>query len=64
MKYDSMPRYPVYLTNKEIPDEKLLNSIRYLSKDRKTIKEISEELPGISITMIRRYYMKIRRGIW
>lgn len=59
-----MPRYPVYLIDKELPDQQLLNRIRDLSNDRKTMKEIKEKLPGISINIIRRYYMKIRRGIW
>ena len=59
-----MPRYPMYLTIREIPDEQLLNKIREMVKDGKGPKEIKEQLSTISLYRIRRYYTKIRKGIW
>jgi len=51
-------------TNREIPDEKLLNKIKEMVRDGKTPKKIKCELPEISLYAIKRYYRKIRRGIW
>jgi hypothetical protein len=69
-----MSRYPVYLTAKEIPDQKLLNVIKKMIKEGKGPKKIkeelsneessNEELPNISLYSIRRYYTKIRKGTW
>jgi hypothetical protein len=59
-----MPRYPMYLTTREIPDQQLLNTIREMVKDGKSPKKIKGELSDVSLHMIRRYYMKIRSGKW
>jgi len=59
-----MPRYPMYLTAKEIPDQQLLNTIRAMVKDGKSPKKMKEELTNVSLCSIRRYYTKIRNGKW
>lgn len=59
-----MTRYPMYLTIKEIPDEKLLRRIREMVKEGKSPKKIKSELSTVSMYIIIRYYTKIRRGIW
>jgi hypothetical protein len=59
-----MPRYPIYLTAREIPDQQLLNTIREMVKDGKSPKKIKCELSDVSLYMIRRYYTKIRSGKW
>lgn len=59
-----MSRGPIYLINKEVPDEGLLNSIREMVKDGKSPKKIKNELTNVSLYIIRRYYTKIRKGIW
>lgn len=59
-----MPRYPIYLGHKEVPDEDLLNKIKGMVKDGKGPKKIKGELPNMSLYIIGRYYTKIRRGIW
>ena len=59
-----MTREPVYLKNKEIPDEYLLNKIKEMVRDGKSPNKIKRELPDKSLYMIRRYYTKIIRGIW
>ncbi len=59
-----MTRPPMYLLNKEVPDEILLNSIRGKVKDGKSPRKIKSELSNVSLYIIRRYYTKIRKGIW
>lgn len=59
-----MSRYPIYLEHKEIPDIDLLNKIKVMVKDGKSPNKIKGELPNMSLYIIRRYYTKIRRGIW
>ena len=54
----------MYLINKEIPDEKLLNTIKEMVKDGKSPNKMKNELTNVSLYIIRRYYTKIRRGIW
>lgn len=59
-----MSRHPIYLTNKEIPDEQLLNKIKVMTRDGKSPRKMKAELPDVSLYIIRRYYIKVRRGIW
>lgn len=59
-----MTRRPAYLINKEVPDEQLLNKIRDMTKEGKSPKEIKSELSNVSLYIIRRYYTKVRKGIW
>ena len=59
-----MTRGPAYLINKEIPDEQLLNRIKEMVKDGKSPNKIKDELSNVSLYIIRRYYTKIRKGIW
>lgn len=59
-----MPRYPIYITGKQVPDEELLNKIRGMVKDGKSPKKIRDELQDTSLYVIARYYTKIRRGVW
>jgi hypothetical protein len=59
-----MPRYPVFFEHKEIPDADLLSEIKKMIKDGKGPKMMKIELPDRSLYSIRRYYTKIRRGIW
>ena len=59
-----MSRAPAYLINKEVPDEKLLNTIKEMVKDGKSPNKIKIELSNVSLYIIRRYYTKIKRGIW
>lgn len=59
-----MSRYPEFLMNKEVPDEQLLNTIREMVKDGKSPKKIKNELPNVSIYVIRKYYTKIIRKVW
>ena len=59
-----MTRLPIYLINKEVPNEQLLNKIKEMVKDGKSPNKIKIELPNTSLYIIRRYYTKIRKGIW
>lgn len=59
-----MSRAPAYLTYKEVPDELLLNRIRDMVKDGKSPKKMKNELSNVSLYIIRRYYTKIKRGVW
>jgi len=59
-----MSRAPAYLIYKEVPDEQLLNKIKEMVKDGKSPKKIKSELSNTSLYIIRRYYTKIRKGIW
>ena len=63
-----MSRSPAYLTNKEIPNDQLLDTMKEMIKDGKSPKEIKNELTNelqdVSLYIIRRYYTKIRKGIW
>lgn len=59
-----MTKTPMYLEYKQVPDIDLLTKIKVMIKDGKGPKKIKEELPGMSLYKITRYYTKIRRGIW
>ena len=59
-----MAKTPMYLGYKQIPDVDLLTKIKVMMKDGKGTKKMKEELPGISLYTIRRYYSKIRKGLW
>ena len=59
-----MSRAPAYLVNKEVPNEQLLKTIREMIKDGKSPNKIKNELANVSLYIIRRYYTKIRKGIW
>lgn len=59
-----MTRTPLYLTNKEIPNEQLLNKIREMVKEGKSPKKMKSELSNVSLNTIRRYYTKIKRNVW
>ena len=55
---------PVFLVNKEVPDEQLLNKIKEMVKEGKSPKKMKSELPNTSLYIIYRYYTKIRKGLW
>lgn len=59
-----MTRGPAYITNKEVPDKNLLIKIKEMVKDGKSPNKIKIELPDKSLYTIRRYYTKIRKGMW
>lgn len=64
-----MTRYPTYLKIREVPDEKILKTIKEMVKDGKSPKKIKSELSTgelstVSLYIIIRYYTKIRKGIW
>lgn len=59
-----MSRQPAHFKGKEIPDEFLLKKIKEMVKDGKSPNKMKIELPDKSLPMIRRYYTKIRRGLW
>lgn len=59
-----MSRLPMYLMHKEVPDEELLNKIKEMEKAGISPKKMKNELPNTSLYIIRRYYIKIRRGTW
>jgi hypothetical protein len=59
-----MTREPAYLNNKEIPDEQLLIKIKEMVKDGKSPNKIKNEMSDISLYIIRRYYTKIKKGLW
>lgn len=59
-----MSRNPTYLTYREIPDEELVDKIKEMIKDGKSPKMMKRELSNVSLNVIRRYYTKIRKGIW
>ena len=59
-----MSRAPAYIVNKEVPNEQLLKTIREMVKDGKSPNKIKNELANVSLYIIRRYYTKIRKGIW
>ena len=59
-----MTRAPLYLTNKEIPNEELLNKIREMVKEGKSPKKMKSELSNVSLYIIIRYYTKIKRNVW
>jgi hypothetical protein len=59
-----MSRNPAYLIHKEVPDQQLLITIREMVKDGKSPNKIKIELSNVSLYIIRRYYTKIRKGIW
>lgn len=59
-----MPRYPIHLTGKQIPNEELLEKIKGMVKEGKSPKKMKGELQDTSLYTIRVYYTKIRRCIW
>lgn len=59
-----MPRNPIYLEHKQVPDADLLTKIKGMIKDGKGPKQMKIELLDMSLYKISRYYSKVRRGIW
>jgi hypothetical protein len=61
---EEMVKNPIYLEHKQVPDEGILTKVKMMIGEGKGPKQMKEKLHDTSLYTIRRYYSKVRRGIW